>query len=93
MNRHVRSPIDIQQLEHLQSELGSVYTLMRKTELTAVLKANSPFALGMLIGSVMSRFRSEGVSFNYIVIDVKKLTLKIGVLSNPGMNLMQVEWV
>ena len=83
----------MQQLDHLQSELGSVYTLMRKTELTAVLKANSPFALGMLIGSVMSRFQREGFSFNSMVIDVKNLILKIGVLSNSTMNLMQVKWV
>ena len=80
-------------IEQMQRELIHLFKLEAETDQTAVIVAKTPFALGLVIGFVMSRWTRCGISFNRMMIDTRRLTVKLQVLRNKALNDLRVEWV
>ena len=80
-------------LAEMRRELPTLFTVQAETDQSAVIVAKTPFALGLVVGFVMSRWTRYGISFNRMQIDTQNLTVKLQVLRNKDLNDMQVEWV
>ena len=77
----------------MRRELPTLFTVQAETDQSAVIVAKTPFALGLVVGFVMSRWTRCGISFNKLEIDTKQMTIKLQVLRNKDLNDMQVLWV
>ena len=77
----------------MRRELPTLFTVQAETDQSAVIVAKTPFALGLVVGFVMSRWTRCGISFNRMQIDTQNLTVKLRVLRKQELNDMQVEWV
>ena len=80
-------------LAGMRRELPTLFTVEAETDQSAIIRANTPFALGLVVGFIMSRWTRYGISFNRLEIDTHKLTVKLQVLRNKDLNDMKVEWV
>ena len=80
-------------LAGMRRELPTLFTVEAETDQSAIIRAKTPFALGLVVGFIMSRWTRYGISFNKMVIDTKQLTVKLQVLRNKDLNDMKVEWV
>ena len=77
----------------MQKELLHLFKIEAESNQSAVIKTSTPFALGLVVGFVMSRWTRDGISFNRMQIDTHRLTVKLQVLRNQALNNLQVEWV
>ena len=78
----------------IRQELGGAVGLCyHNIKHTAMLQTRSPFTLGLLIGFIMQRFVREGISFNRLTIDTKRLWVKIQAYEIKEQNCMRVEWL
>ena len=80
-------------LSEMQRELPTLFTVEAETDQSAVIRVNTPFALGLVVGFVVNRWNKVGISFNRMQVDTRRLTVKLLVLRNKALNNMQVEWV
>ena len=80
-------------LDEMRSQLPALYRIEAETDQSAIIRAKTPFTLGLVVGFVMNKWTQYGVSFNRMQIDTKRLTVKLQVLRSKHLNNMQVEWV
>ena len=80
-------------LAGMRRELPTLFTVEAETDQSAVIRVNTPFALGLVVGFIMNQWTRYRVSFNRLVIDTRQLTVKLQVLRNKDLNDLQVEWV
>ncbi|MBO4462641.1 MAG: hypothetical protein J5797_00405 [Prevotella sp.] len=93
MDRIIKSPIEEYFLEGMYEELEAMFTVKRRTDMTAVIVAKSPFALLLIVNYIANRWRQDGISFNKLHIDGRHLTLKVQTLHDQNLNNMQVAWL
>jgi len=77
----------------MRRELPTLFTVQAETDQSGVIVAKTPFALGLVVGFVMSRWTRCGVSFNKMKVETKNLVVHLQVLKDPALNQMKVEWI
>ena len=87
------TPIEMTYIEPLHQQLGGMIRVVDKTPTSATMEVRAPFTLAMVIGSVMKRFWSDGVSFDEFIVKPKDLRLTVKIAENAQLNRMRITFV
>ena len=85
-------PIEKLYLNNMREELENMFSVRYNSDRCVRLYVRTPFTLGLLIGHIVNRFVRDGIGFDSMTINVKKLCVTLSVPEENEAAKLLTKW-